>query len=437
MTFMERINETYFDGALSGAVMEHLDSINSERPEVQGFIERMAGQMREQHFHAKDFNEVKAWVLGAFLSKILPGAWGGMVPPITLEGRHKDIDEYMAGNRWRKLEAGDRFLDLGCGFPPKTTIDSAKRFPEVRMTGADPSFGRYLVKDPNGDYACFNDARELLYFQCPSNEAERWEALFDDPEATRVRFRAYLDDAMPELPNAQGTFGRTLVRGFEVSENPVLEFERENLGFRQDGVGAADLGTYSFVRVFNVLCYFDYPFRRMTLDWLGDVVEEGGLFLTGMNWARSRCARYAVYQADGGVLAPREFAIGVENVRPLEIVSGFALHDDDFETRAMAELVRTLRDDAEFRDDYDRALDEIISATGYTSRTEDGYLGSFDEDVDPEVFDSVSESAGRGLEERGFAERAAAVLNAAGYDAWVNCVGHVAIDPKGLRTVEA
>ena len=75
-----------------------------------------------------------------------------MVPPITLEGRHSGIDEYMARNRWRKLEKGNRFLDLGCGFPPKTTLDSAKRFPESQLTGADPSFGRYLVQDPNGDY---------------------------------------------------------------------------------------------------------------------------------------------------------------------------------------------------------------------------------------------------------------------------------------------
>ena len=43
-------------------------------------------------------------------------------------------------------------------------------------------------------HACFDDARQLLYFQTPSNEAERWEALFDDPDATRVRFSSYLDE---------------------------------------------------------------------------------------------------------------------------------------------------------------------------------------------------------------------------------------------------
>jgi hypothetical protein len=269
MPFMTRINEEYFDGALSRNVLEHLDSINSDRPEVHQWIERMAVQMSNQRFDAGDFSEIKAWVLGSFLSKILPGAWGGMAPPITLEGRHADIDEYMARNRWRKLDAGDRLLDLGCGFPPKTTIETAIRFPDVQVTGADPSFGRYLVMDPNGDYACFNDARELLYFQCASNEAGRWEALFGEPEATRIRFGEYLHQALPALPNEPGTFAKTVVGEFEVSENPVVEFERDNLSFEQKGIGAADLGTFSMVRIFNVLCCFDYDFRRTTLDWLG------------------------------------------------------------------------------------------------------------------------------------------------------------------------
>lgn len=437
MTFMQRINAAYFDGRLSSAVMEHLDSINHERPEVQSFIERMARQMKGQHFGAENFNEVKAWVIGSFLAKILPGAWGGMVPPITLEGRHAAIDEYMARNRWRRLEKGDTFLDLGCGFPPKTTIDAARRFPDVHLTGADPSFGRYLVQDPNGDYACFDDARELLYFQTPSNEAGRWEALFDDPDATRDRFGAYLTDAIADLSVEPGAFARTDVRGFEVSVNPVLQYERENLRFEQRGVGATDLGEYSMVRLFNVLCYFDFGFRKTTLDWLGGVVQDGGLFLTGMNWSRSRNARYAVYQAERGRLVPREFAFSIEGIRPIEIVSWFALHDDDFETRALTELIGTLRADAEFRAEYDRAHDELLTATGYAARDAAGYLGPAAEDVDPDVFDSVAETVGKGLETLDFPQRAADVLRASGYDAWVNCMDHVAIDPAGFRTVAA
>jgi hypothetical protein len=131
------------------------------------------------------------------------------------------------------------------------------------------------------------------------------------------------------------------------------------------------------------------------------VLEDGGLFLTGMNWSRSRNARFAVYQAEGGHLVPREFAINVENIRPIEIISWFALHDDDFETRAMAELIGKIREDSRFTRDYDQALDDVLDEIGYGGHNQEGYLGALAEGADPSVFDSVS------------------------------------IDPAGLRTVQA
>lgn len=435
MQFMERINKEYFDGALSSAVMDHMEAINEERPEVQSWIERMARQMKAQRFDGKDLNEVLAWVLGGLLAKILPGAWGGRVPPITLEGRHATIDDYLEKNPWRALVSGDRFLDLGCGFPPMTTLDSAKRFPDVQLTGADPSFGRYLVKDPNGDYACFGPDAELIYFQCGSNEGERWNALFLDPEATRDRFRSLLLEVRDRLPGDESTFGSAETQGFEVIENPVLEFASSNLRFEQRGVGSDGLGKYEMARCFNVLCYFDRDFRHHTLEWLGGVLEEGGLFVTGMNWSRSRNARYATYRAEDGILIPKEFAFSVENIRPVEIVTWFALHDDDFETATLAELIGTIRADDGFRGDFDARMDDVLASTGYTARLDKGYLGGADEGVDTASFDTISETVGEALEADGYAQRAADVLTTAGYEAWVNCVGHIAVNPAGLKSM--
>ena len=41
MTFLHRLNEQYFDGGLSSEVMDLLDSINTARPEVQEWVDRM------------------------------------------------------------------------------------------------------------------------------------------------------------------------------------------------------------------------------------------------------------------------------------------------------------------------------------------------------------------------------------------------------------
>lgn len=432
MTFLEQINRDYFDHGLSPEVLILLEPINNERLEVQNWVGRMSRQMKQQRFDAKDFNEVKAWLIGSFIAKLLPGAWRGSVPPITLQGRHSLIDDYMESNQWKRLQAGDHLLDLGCGFPPLTTMDTAKRFPGVEIKGADPSFGRYLVKDPNGDYACFNSKMELLYFQPGSNEIDRWDNMFDDPEATTFHFRQHLVAARESLPGVKNEFGSTEHDGFIIDENPVLAYTKPNLLFEEQGIGSDSLGRFQMVRCFNVLCYFDRSFRENTLDWLTNVLDEGGIFLTGMNWTKSRHARYAVYRNENNKMVQKEFAFSIENIRPLEIVSWFALHDDDYSTKAMAELVGVIRADDELRTSIDNRMDELLIRAGYKPRTESGYLGSYCETADPTTFDSASEIVGKALEREEYPQKAVEVLKKAGYNAWVNCIGHVAVDPAGL-----
>lgn len=432
MTFLHRINQDYFEGNLSPQVLELLEPLAEERPEVHEWMERMARLMKRQRFRPHDFNEGLVWSLGGFLGKILPGAWGGAVPPITLEGRHARIDDYLEQNQWRGLAPGARFLDMGCGFPPMTTMDSARRFPGVDITGADPSFGRYLVREANGDYAAFTADLDLLYFQSGSNEAERWEALFSDPESTQARFRAVVAGAQSDLATHAGDFGSTEVGNYTVFVNPVLEFETDHLSFEQQGIGSAFSGTFDVLRCFNVLCYFDRPFRTRAIEWAGGVLNEGGIFATGMDWTHSRHARYSVFRRENGTMTPKEYAFSVENIRPLEMVPWFTLHDDDYCTAALAELVRSVRSDVSFRTDFDTSMDELLKPTGMFVRKDDGYLGGFDEDVDPETFDTLAETIGSALEAEGFHERAVEVLTAAGHRAWVNCVGHIAVDPDGL-----
>ena len=433
MTFLDRINQNYFNNGLSPEVLLLLDPINRERIEVQNWVERMSRQMKNQRFRAQDFNELKAWVVGSIVTNLLPGAWRGYVPPITLKGRHAAIDDYMESNRWKRLSAGDHLLDLGCGFPPHTTIDTAKRFPGVHIKGADPSFGRYQVKDTNDDYACFDHEIELLYFQPGSNEPERWEALFKDAEATKEHFRRHLIPVLQSLPGKEDELGTAEHGGFTVIENPVLEYTRPNLEFDQRGIGSSNLGNFQVARCFNVLCYFNRDFREETLAWMPGVLDEGGIFLTGMNWTRSRHARYAVYRKENGKMIPREFAFSIENVRPLEIVAWFALHDDDYCTAAVAELVGTIRDDEDFCSSIDQRMDELLVRAGFKPRSENGYLGGLSETADPSTLDTVAELVGKALEREGYAQKAAEVLNNAGYNAWVNCIGHVAVDPKDLN----
>lgn len=431
MPLLDDLNERYFGGRLSPAVRTLMAPLNDEREEVLSFVERMCRNMRRQRIGAEDFNETLAWSLGYFLPKLLPGAWGGSVPPITSEGRHGAIDAYMECNPWRVPGPGDRLLDVGCGFPPFTTMESARRFPDVQVTGAGPSFAPYLVSHENGDYACFDSEAELLYFQPATHDVERWEGLYRDPKATRARFREPLLAALDRFPAGGADVASSEEGDYTVLEDPVGRFSADNVSFAREAIGSDALGHHDVVRCMNVLLYFDGTFRDRTLQWTADVLTEGGLLVAGVNWTGSRHSRLTAFRREGGSIVPKEFAFSVENVRPMEMVAWFVLHDDDDEMKALTELVGVIRSNDGFRRAFDGRMDEMLLPTGFTSRRDNGYLGFLDETVEADPL-GAADAVGRKLEGEGFAEEAAGLLRAAGYDAWVNCIGHIAVDPEGL-----
>lgn len=427
MSFVSKLNELYFRGNLSPEVIELLQPVDAERPEVQAFVDRMCRQMQNQHIGASDFAEDLAWRVGVLIPNILPGSWAGAVPPVTQKGRHAVIDEYLARNSWRPLADGDRLLDLGCGFPPVTVVDSARRFPNVQITGADPSFGRYLLREANGDYGLFDDDYRLIYFQAA--DGDRWERLYRDLEQTRRQFGSRLDALLSSLPGDDAEYGSVAQDDAELIRNPVVEFERDNVRFERLGIGSRALQGFTAVRCFNVLFYFDNSFRSSAFDWLRTVVVDGGICVSGVDGLSSRYARYSVHRAENGSMVPREFAFSLENIRPLELIPVFTLHEDDHDAGLMATLIRALRSDERFRSDIDRRLDELQAELGYCARKANGYLGPIDRSADAAVVNTAIDHIGAGLERDGFNERAAELLRKNGYRAWVNCVGHVAIDP--------
>jgi hypothetical protein len=181
-----------------------------------------------------------------------------------------------------------------------------------------------------------------------------------------------------------------------------------------------------------VLYYFDAAFQQQSLSWLSDTLVEGGISVTGADWSRSRCARYSIHRREGGAPVAREFAFSIENLRPFELVTFFALHDDDPGTALMSQLIGVLRSDTRFRDDSDRRMDELQQELGYCARKADGYLGAVLPSLAAEEVMLATDRIGSALEREGFHERAVEVLTRHGYRAWVNCVGHVAVDPLEL-----
>ena len=83
--FVQDVNRRRFDGRLAAAAIERLDVL-PDREEARAFIDRAAALMQRAGMPAEDFSPFQAELFALVASHLLPGCWGGRVPPITLAG---------------------------------------------------------------------------------------------------------------------------------------------------------------------------------------------------------------------------------------------------------------------------------------------------------------------------------------------------------------
>ena len=130
---MQRKENESFDDLVEHFLGERLPdgmtadvTLSKMSPETQQFLIRTLTLMKAGGYSATGFNPHLIRWLTVTVPSVLPSAWGGKIPPITLPGRHKKLDHYVAqldippGNKPLNL------LDIGCGFPPATPADTAQ-----------------------------------------------------------------------------------------------------------------------------------------------------------------------------------------------------------------------------------------------------------------------------------------------------------------------
>ncbi len=418
--FITDLNNRYFEGNLSQEFQSRLSELPVDRPDVFAFVERMFSFMKRGGAQPTDLSVMQGEILGSLLARILPGAWEGRVPPITVPGRHGIIDQYINESRW--LSPGsESMLDLGCGFPPHTTIESAEYFPDWKITGGDPSLPMFLVYDAEGNYATFTEGKEIVYFQPALPSIENWNALLTDSAATSKRFEELLE----KLLTSSNGVGESDFPRLEV--DPVRAHEDENLSFITGGIGQLDIAPVDVIRCFNVLFYFNDEFRENALDWFAQKLNDGGLLVLGSNWALSTESRYYVYQRSNGSLHLKEFAFSLDNLCPIGIVTWYTNHDDDRESARLADYLNILRQDEDFMGRFYAFQDSIRAKHGICARDENGYYGGIDPSLSPAELWMGSAAMLSAIQKSGLVEEAVGVLRASGLDAGVNEVGHVAV----------
>jgi SAM-dependent methyltransferase len=429
-TLVEQLVQEHLGGSLPPDFIELTRSIDDEHEEVQDFVRRYFRTMGLAGFRPQDFSWPMAFQLARSLGGLRPGAWGGVPPPVTQAGRNQRFDDYVANNPWWSPRPGASFLDVGCGFPPVTTLDTATRFPELQVTGMDPAFGLYLVYDEAGDYACFDRDSSLRFCYAGNSQAARTAKLYRDLEATRARFAALRERLALLLP--AGDEPAEVEEGScRIIREPIAAYETDQVHFFEGAIGSASVISADFVRCASVLMYFDRAWRDEARRWLGQLLRPGGVLLHGGSSPVQRSQQYFVWRREGARLVPKEFAISPSNLRPVADLPFVSWAEDSDEwSLACALLTPIWTSDTRFRADFDAAHDALLIELDYCRRRLDGFLGPPPESQTPQKAQAALAELDDRIDRDGWVQRAAEVFRrSTGKNAWRNSIGHLAVDP--------
>jgi hypothetical protein len=415
----------YLGAPLPGTLADKV-SLANLAPDARDVITRMLALMKRSGCPATEINSQMMELLFTVTPGMLPSAWGGRIPPVTFAGRHRKLDAYIAGQKGSSSAGRPVLIDWGCGFPPVTTTDIAAYLPQWTIFGVDRSFARYMLYDPQGHYACFDRNGDFEYFQL------QMKPLHDNPEDTRTHFKTLFGKLFSYLTSTDDNSVETVEKnGSRLVSNPVRNFERDNLKFLEGDIEKIRFPSAQVIRCMNVLLYYEKEIRDRMLQSLGNRVETDGILISGMNHPFGIYTRYAVYRKKGGGLVPEEFAFSPDNLRPLGIAPWLTLQERDEEAELLADLVGVLRADRLFWGDFDRRVDALQEAHGIGHRGDDGFLLFSAELQNAPPFALFEKEAAlwKTLEAEGYPQGAVEALGRAGYTAWKNPVGDIAVRP--------
>jgi len=404
-------------------------SIDFEKlpPDSQAFGRRMLELMKRADYAATQFNPALMRWLATTIPSVLPSAWGGRIPPITLPGRHQRLDTYVAGEYPPPHAAPPVYIDVGCGFPPVTAADTARRLPAWQVFGVDRSFADFVLYDSAGHYACFDKTGEFLYFQAFLDASAR--DMYADPAGTRKRFEATFADLAPRLPESNGNVSQCVEKdGSKLIYRHISDFETENLSLVKADLMQLELPPATVIRCMNILVYFQPRVRIKMLQRAADLLADGGLLIAGTNGYGIQ-TRYAVYRKGQNGLYPAEFAFGLDNLGHIVFMPWFTMHADDPEALLLADLAGTLRRDPDFWQPFSTHLDELLTVHEIFSRGPDGFFQPLSEELAPAEYLQKNAAIWHQMEDAGYRQLSVEVLKRAGHKAWINRVGDIAVEP--------
>lgn len=402
-------------------------SLSALPADTQDFIMRMLVLMKRAGYPATEFTPALIRWLTVSIPGMLPSAWGGRIPPITLPDRHRKLDAYVVNKNMTPGNDPHIFVDVGCGFPPVTTADTARKLPDWQVFGVDRSFADYVLYDAEGHYACFDQKGVFQYFQALMTHSGR--ALYADPAATKKQFGKLFEALFPLLQNSDDIMSQTVEKdGNRLIHNHIRDFETDNLRLIKSDIEGLRVPSAKVIRCMNVLIYFEPEIRKKMLRQAGEILDNDGIMIAGTNGLGMQ-SRYAVYQKGRDGMFPSEFAFTPDNLGHIVFMPFFTIHENDPEAMLLAELSVAIRSDPSFWPGFSNRIDELQQEQGICQREADGFLHFPKEEISPAEYMEKNAAVWRQIDEEGFPDKAVEALGRAGYDAWKNSVGDIAVRP--------
>ena len=182
----------------------------------------------------------------------------------------------------------------------------------------------------------------------------------------------------------------------------------------------------------NILIYFKADARQQMLEQVNRFLYDDGIIIAGTNGLGAQ-TRYAVYQKDHNRLTLNQFAFTLDNLGHLAIMPWMTMHEDDPEALLLADCSKAIRSDRSFWPGFSNRLDALLQHHGICRRQADGYLKFPGQIIPPPQYMVKNGIIWQQLNKEDYTDRAVDVLKRAGYDAWKNRVGDIAVRPeKGL-----
>ncbi|MCP3951459.1 MAG: class I SAM-dependent methyltransferase, partial [Desulfobacterales bacterium] len=303
----------------------------------------------------------------------------------------------------------------------------ARKLSDWQVFGVDRAFADYVLYDPEGHYACFDQEGGFQYFQAMMTLSGR--ALYADPQATRKYFDTLFQDLLPLLPGSNGAASKTAEKdGNRLIHNHIRDFETDNLRFIKADIAQLEIPPATAIRCMNLLIYFEPETREKMLQQIGDHLHNDGILIAGTNGLGIQ-SRYAVYRKGDKGLFPGEFAFSLDNLGHLVFMPWFTIHANDPEALLLADLAGAIRADHSFWPAFSDRLDELQQQHDICRREPDGFLHFEQEEMPYSEYLEKNARLWSQMAVDGFLDRAVSVLNRTGFKAWKNPVGDLAVEP--------